>query len=367
MSVMSQKILNLHIGHYKTGTTALQSALYHNRRFLRQHGVDYCKILEDRSKHSLLAFSIFRAAGVHSLMHGYALKDTPDSLWQQLYSYVRKSRQQQIIVSTEEFARIGGIPQAALLLKDMINLAPSDIKIRVIAYVRPPQEHLKSWYNQLIKMGIKTPDFNTAVARFIEPVHFDYSCFLQPWIDACGAENVIVRRYPGFGTDGIAILRDFLQAIGKADVPVHSMALPDEVINPRVREETLELLRVMQNMDIDKNVIQWTEDRAHRYLAAQKQMVPDITRQFENVVHRSGRGLEILDQLPRSDVSQASLSEALPAADPDRFAEYADLQGFLLNEINTLRKRMNAEMADLYERVSALEQTLPKSAHASKK
>lgn len=364
---MSEKILNIHIGHYKTGTTALQSILHYNHRFLRKHGLDYCKVVENRCKHSILAFSIFRAAGVQSLMHGYTQKHAPEALWQELYTYVKKSRHKQVIVSTEEFARIGGFPAAGRLLKNMIALAPPDIEIRVIAYVRPPHEHLKSWYNQLIKMGIKTPDFNTAVARFIEPVHFDYSCFLQPWIDACGAENVIVRRYPGFGTDGTAILRDFLQTIGKADVPAHSMALPDEVINPRVREETLELLRVMQNMDIDKNIIQWTEGRAHRYLAAQKQMVPDITRQFENVVHRSGLGLEILDQLPRSDVSLASLSEALPAADPDRFAEYADLQGFLLNEINTLRKRMHAEMADLYERVSALEQTLPKSAHASKK
>ncbi len=364
---MSQKILILHIGHYKTGTTALQSALYHNRRFLRQHGVDYCKILEDRSKHSLLAFSIFRAAGVHSLMHGYALEDTPDSLWQQLYSYVRKSRQQQIIVSTEEFARIGGIPQAALLLKDMINLAPSDIKIRVIAYVRPPQEHLKSWYNQLIKMGIKTPDFNTAVARFIEPVHFDYACFLQPWINACGAENVIVRRYPGFGTDGTALLHDFLETVGLTDVSTKKMNLPDEDVNPRVREATLELLRVMQNMGIDKEMVNWTEARAHRYLVTQKQMVPDITRQFDDVVHRSGAGLEILDQLPQSNVTQTVFSETLPTADPDRFAEYADLQGFLLNEIHALRKRMHVEMADIYKRVSVLEQKLPKSARGSSK
>ena len=58
------KTLFLHIGHYKTGTTALQIFLERNAKLLAASGFEYPNFWTHNSKHSAFAFSILRAAGV---------------------------------------------------------------------------------------------------------------------------------------------------------------------------------------------------------------------------------------------------------------------------------------------------------------
>lgn len=320
-----------------------------------RNGVDYCRIFENQGKHSSLAFSILHAAGTKSLMHGYALKTSPEEQWAELFDYVRKSKKRRVVISTEEFARIGVLPDATQRLKTLIALAPQGINIRVIAYLRPPQEHLTSWYNQLVKMKIKTPNFNAMVSRFVEPIHFDYSAMLRPWIEACGAQNVIVHPYPGFGEDGRALYRDFLTTIGLDELKINKLLLPDEELNPRQRDDTLEVVRLMQNANFPRNMTAWTEARIYKHLQDQREIIPDTQRSFDAVVDRCVAGLDVLKDLPNSTVSRQQMVAKLPVPRSRRYVENTELQGVLMNEIYALRRRMDSQLAELYQRVAALE------------
>ena len=110
------KTLHLHIGHFKTGTTALQVFLARNPRLLARHGLEYAELFRHNAKHSGLAFAIYRSAGVTTLMHGYDSPDAPEERWRALFDAVRKSQRDGVIVSSEEFMRRGAIPLACEIL-----------------------------------------------------------------------------------------------------------------------------------------------------------------------------------------------------------------------------------------------------------
>ena len=119
------KELIIHIGHFKTGTTALQVFLEENLAFFEAHGVDYAPIWRTYAKHSDYAFSVLRAAGVRKLLHGYAKPITPRAMWQQLYDHVMASRFGTTLISSEEIIRIGQFPAAVDILRDRIGKSPT--------------------------------------------------------------------------------------------------------------------------------------------------------------------------------------------------------------------------------------------------
>ena len=88
-----KKTLFLHIGHFKTGTTALQVFLSNNQAFLARNDLFYAETRRHLSKHSDFAFSLLHATGVKTLMHGYDKPEEPEDLWQTLFDEVRRSRQ----------------------------------------------------------------------------------------------------------------------------------------------------------------------------------------------------------------------------------------------------------------------------------
>jgi len=227
--------LILHIGHFKTGTTALQMYLDYNRDLLAEAGLHYAAETRKHAKHSALAFSLLRRAGVSELMHGYSSPRPPAKIWQALFDETRALPDgQSLLVSSEEFIRLGAHPEAAALLRKQINQA-SDLRFRVIAYLRPPQAHLQSWYNQLVKMGIPVGSFTTALCSQIEAVHWDYALALKPWVEIFGAEAVILRTYGPALREGDALYADFLGALG-FPLPAEAEPMPGDPnrrIDPR--------------------------------------------------------------------------------------------------------------------------------------
>ena len=80
-----QKTLYIHIGHYKTGTTALQVfASRHQAMLAETHGLDYPSVRIHNAKHSGYAFALYKAAGVETLMHGYSDPTPPEPIWAEL-------------------------------------------------------------------------------------------------------------------------------------------------------------------------------------------------------------------------------------------------------------------------------------------
>lgn len=348
------KTLYIHIGHYKTGTTALQILLDENHAFLARHGVQYAPCVRTDSKHSDLAFAMLREAGVKMLMHGYRRSVTPLALWGTLFDQVRESPQDKVVISSEELMRIGGFDAARLRLRDIAALA-GDISVKVIAYLRNPRDHLQSWHNQLVKMGIPVADFDTALNGGIERVHLDYSFALRPWVEAFGAENLILRDYDQARRSPKGLYVDFLGILG---VPFsEELTLPGEDPNPRLDDRALDLVRLMQNAGMPQHSVSSTRIRATRYLAQQDKIQAARSGAAEAVQAGIRAGLDGLEALD-SNIDLATFRTHLPEQADDGQTAQNLMTGFVLSELINLRMRVNKVLPALNDRLEALETRL---------
>lgn len=351
---MTQTIY-LHIGHYKTGTTALQAAMVSNAKALSGKNVHYLDVFRHQSKHSKLAFSILRAAGVTELMHGYADKQTPQAVWDQLFKEARQSGAGAIVASTEEFMRIGAHPQAREILREVITSAQKEFDFRIVVYLRAPLSHLQSWYNQLVKMNKgPVPSFNAAVCDFMEPVHFDYGQALAPWIDIFGADALIVRPYTDDLRQKGALFADFLSIFQLT--PGRWTVEDNRVQNPRMDDTLVEVTRVMQAAgasDVDTERVQ---NLVSRLRGATKR---DSGVSMADVATRARAGLSSLPSLPGNTVDVDAFGDQLPAADDTSDTKdietLSDLVTFLIADIKLLRTNMHKRQEELLNRVIALE------------
>lgn len=354
-----RKTLYIHIGHYKTGTTALQVFLTDNARRLRRAGVDYPTALQNHQKHSKLAFSIYRAAGVEKLMHGYNDPTPPTEVWAELFRVVRTSTSPAVLVSSEEFIRMGSHPKAVEILHDILAPMRDEFDIRIIAYLRAPQAHLRSWYNQLIKMRRPVPDFNTALTKVMEPVHYDYALALQPWIDIVGPKAMILRAYHADLREGHRHYQEFLDIFG-VKVTSAGWSMPDEDSNPRLDEGMLDLVRLTQVIGMDDGAQEWALERMRKFLG--KQMLarnPDaVDQDFEAISQRSSAGLTQIENLPNSSIKAAQFSKECVQPEHPLQEKLENMLGFLIDDTFRLRNQMRERRIEVNQRLAAIEKAL---------
>lgn len=353
----TRKTLYLHIGHFKTGTTALQVLLYENRSVLARYGIDYLEHGCNLAKHSDYAFPILKAAQVDTLMHGYKCRTEPGKLWSGLFQAVRSSPHHTCLVSSEEFIRIGAYPAAIEQLRKLAELAGEDIDIRVIAYLRPPDSHLRSWYNQLVKMKVPVPAFNEAVIRVIEPIHYDYGLALRPWIDIFGKQAVTVRVYDPAMRQGDALFRDFL-SIFNITLRKWRFKLPVKDPNPKLDDSVLELLRMMRSAGFSEPMITRAQKRAEKYLQAESESQALKAEQFVEISQRAAEGVDALKQFEISDRDISLLQANLPVPqrpEEDRFLRQI---GLLVSEMQHMHARLMRSDRELNARMDALEKRI---------
>ncbi len=350
-----RKTLYLHIGHFKTGTTAIQVFLQDNRRLLEKQNLWVAKTALKHCKHSALAFCLYKAAGVQTLMHGYNKPDTPQQQWAALFDELRNSKKSRMIVSTEEFMRLGNFPKAVEQLKQVVAMAP-DIDFKVIAYLRAPEYHLRSWYNQLVKMGIPTPAFNAAAAGAIEPIHYDYALALQPWIDLFGADAVTLRHYAEGGRQSNRLLQDFL-SIFEIREPLRNLKFRSKDPNPRMDDDVIELVRILQNTGAPRHVIETAAERIKTYRDLEQTTdFSPANDGFEVMRQQAVSGLEQLArQAPGFSETLSQFQSSLPQPDDATAAEGWHIVGLVLNELQALRKTTLRQNKILAQRLDALE------------
>lgn len=346
--------LFIHIGHYKTGTTALQVFCARNQAALRSAGLDYAALRLHNAKHSAFAFSFLQAAGVTTLMHGYKDPTPPETMWAELFDAVRASPAPAVLISSEEFMRLAVAPGAEERMAAILAGPGRGVAVEVIAYLRAPQPHLRSWYNQLVKMGQTVPDFGSALTGAIEPIHFDYGMALAPWMRLVGRDRLILRPYAPRSSDPARIYRDFLDALGIA-MPA-GVVLPEGDPNPRIDDRALDVLRILQNSGLPPRMIETMREQTARYFARQDALGNTRAPDLEAVRARAAGGLATLQGLPRSTLDLDALGTELPEADPAERKVDIDLFGLVLAEVMALRRRMNRfDLQALHDRVAVLE------------
>ncbi|MDP0929142.1 hypothetical protein Q0601_18305 [Paracoccus onubensis] len=278
------KNIYLHIGHFKTGTTALQTFLHKHRNGLPSH--NYAYPLISRPPRTLRQF--LRAKGETYINHAdlsltlakdqglippswYRQGFDTDSAYRKLYKQINRQHADNIIISSEEFIRLALLPQAEQAIGDLRNRL-NGYDVGIVFYIREPYSLLKSWYNQINKSGKPTrcfPGFFMAtktnfLAQF--PIYHHFS-------KSFGKENVKVLTYKHSGSDHI---REFLSAIG-CPLPCPDAA---EIVNPSSDGQEVELQRLAALAATGKNELRLTKPPSLEKISTR---VDQINRQYSKL------------------------------------------------------------------------------------
>ncbi len=224
----------LHVGNYKTGTTAVQTFLFGNREKLADCG--YFVPLAGRvgdAHHAWAASLLGRPGGTD-----------PDALYREINEELNACGSDKAIVSTETFFN-GKV--ASELVK---RLAGHEIV--VIAYLRRQDEFASAFYMQLVKhpnfMESSPPD----IRRFMRKEGAaDYLNSLTHWAAAVGENSMIVRPYECEQLPE-GLIPDFLDCIGIGASRASEFTAASSV-NVTIETELIEFLRIANGLGLSKN------------------------------------------------------------------------------------------------------------------
>ncbi|MEQ8757964.1 MAG: hypothetical protein RID09_31210 [Coleofasciculus sp. G1-WW12-02] len=181
----------LHIGTHKTGTSAIQKLLLNNREQLLSKGLFLP--LSKGSHHKLIQ--------KNDNDKDYGLNAEK---WEALLQEIRSQESNNIVISSEDFFRLdsGLIPK----LKDYL----SNYETKIIVYLRRQDNYLISLYCQAVKTAHHWDSLNQHILD--NKYYADYYQRLEPWKQAFGKENLIVRVYEKDQLSN-GLFNDFLKSI----------------------------------------------------------------------------------------------------------------------------------------------------------
>lgn len=232
----------LHIGTGKTGTTTIQQVLASSRDTLRARGVLYPRAF-GRTRHLRFGFYVMPDAQLVSSpeWQRVGLSGTDP---EQLRRVVRRRLRREL---TPDVRRIL-ISEEGLYRRDVdvIERVRSFVKehggtVRVVIYLRSPEEHLASNYQQKVKGG--------AVVRLDEWAEsdlaytYDYHRHLSRWREHLGPDVFVVRRFQPPSFVGGTLIDDFVDAAG-LELASTDLA-PAEHRNESLSAEAVEVLRLL--------------------------------------------------------------------------------------------------------------------------
>lgn len=227
----------LHIGHYKTGTSAIQHFLSSHADQLRRHGFLYpacSRPRNNRTNHGHLSLSLARDHGfVPPAWYGEEVSS--DAAFAELDRTLDAAPEQKVILSSEEFVQ--------LALRDDPDAAVADLRARlaghrvtVLFYIREPLSLLKSWFNEVNKGPVATRTFPVFFLnmneKFLAQRHV-WKFYARHF----GKENLRLVTYKQIGGGHLA---EFLSAVG-CDMPA---PIEVELKNRAQAEDRLELTRL---------------------------------------------------------------------------------------------------------------------------
>lgn len=178
------KILYLHIGAGKTGTSAIQSQLAINKDILWKHGVFYPSFRnESRAKN-------FKITSGNALDFAHILREdkvNTSEIKRSIKKYVNDAEGKNILLSSEAMHSYSD-KNACILREQALKLG---YQVKVIYYVRAIADHMMSSYHQSIKRHKNTKPFDSMIknktGRFLKTIERSGKNF--------GYENIILKNY----------------------------------------------------------------------------------------------------------------------------------------------------------------------------
>ena len=236
---MMEHTLYFHIGTPKTGTTAIQSFLYKNRQWLWDQGVEYIKLCENESP-DVGNGAVFCNAD-------YSLADISYS--NDITGKIKNALKcRNVIISKENFWQSPTFP---LWLESWMGEVQN---VKVIVYLRRQDLFIESFWNEIIKEGCYSDDFDTFFNKIKSEDYivygphkmntrvFSYLEVLDSIAQSIGKENIIVRPFEKQQFYNEELISDFVRILGISKLD--GSCLPER-INDRLFGDILEIQRLI--------------------------------------------------------------------------------------------------------------------------
>jgi len=240
----NRKTIYIHIGFMKTGTSAIQSFIKLNHSFFENNNFYFPPSNEEAMNY--LAFSLLDE--VPPYIH-HTLPINANKLYKKLNNEIKKSKQDNIILTTEAFYLISTKyflgEKAPKKLFDLLK--NNNYNFKIIAFLRRQDEYLETQYNQHIKTHNFWNLYDKDIYTFYDEKKelFDFNLILNRWANVFGEENIKVKVYEKSKNS----ILDFLEVLGINEI---SKLLKNNDVNPKLSSKALEFMRLANKYDIEK-------------------------------------------------------------------------------------------------------------------
>lgn len=190
---MTDKRLFLHVGSFKTGSTAIQGFLKANAAALADAGLHYVSAGRTNIAHNSMVQAFRQNQGAE--------------ICDQIAREIDQNPAQAHVVSSEMFF-------TSSIAKALGKNLPKDLKARttVVVYVRRQDKYLEAMYKQLVKNGRIAADAMQYHDARIDKLA--YSRILGAYAKRFGVENMIVRPFERNIFVAGDVVMDFLGQLG---------------------------------------------------------------------------------------------------------------------------------------------------------
>ena len=355
-----KKVLYLHIGMPKTGTSSLQLFLVQNQEALAKQGFAYpmmpgryFAVSPNRNAH-FLAGKIKDAQGHEDL-------DQTEQIKKQSFELLDRTfwNTDNVILSDEAIWNTYKSDDPECLRSIRTFCEERDIALKLIVYLRRQDYYLESyWKQQILKRGVNW-SWERMIKKTPKYIVLDYYKHLEVLAKEVGRENIMVQLYYEECFD---LCSDFLRVAG---IKLTDEFEPlQEKINLSLNNNYAQIKRILNGV-CSEDPVKWNMD--HKWL---KRMVINGSRldkeqyestmfseeerrkflkRFEEVNHKIAREYMGRDELFDDSMEQ---SQSLPKWEPDNPLQYEDTVTFLGMALLELKREQEMQRAQLKQLAS---------------
>lgn len=223
------RLIQIHAGIHKTGSTAIQHQLARLVPDLAERGV-------------ALPYFGSRGHWHHTLAAFTSDPEGCTRAWARIARRATKSDAERTILSTEHFIRAD-----PLALRDALA-EMGDHVLRIHFYVRPHVALFTSLYLQRVKAGVATSGPADLAASYATSAEFDYVPAITRYMDVFGADAVKLRVFDPENFEGGSLMSDVWAFLDlPPDLLPKATENGDTIVNPTPTAEQAVLLMALAN------------------------------------------------------------------------------------------------------------------------
>ncbi len=306
-----ERVVYLHVGTHKTGTTSIQAMLAMNEGALARNG-----LLVPRAGRPAQRWGTWNC-GHHNVaweLGGLAEYRPQEGGFEDLVREIEAARPAAAVVSSEDFQWLRDKPAVLERVRDRFERA--GYAVAIVVYVRRQPEYFQAIYTENAKAGFPI-NFEAMLNATMRDGYWriehppaicsvDYAPMVESFAAVFGRERMLVRPYAPGRNPG-TLLREFLATVGAERVPF------DALLRPAVRNPSPTMRQVLAGLSATAR-LRMPGAAAPETIVAQALPAEDLPLLDEkfDVMRRD----ELIGLLERCAAGNAELAQSYGAAPP---------------------------------------------------